>query len=380
MAQMSTLQTSMVTMMSTQIVALQTRLTAAEANNTALRATLSAMPAAAATCATLAAPQNGNVAMPVEFISGTVAVFACNPTFELVGAATVTCLLSGQLSAATPSCNPIPLAGSQTSPGSSCKAVYADYARHNRLGDLESGPQWLRLGGTTSQVYCDMDTSVSGGVGGWTLCGKYNRDGPGNRLLANGFGRSFTGGGDMASLGTFRTAGLKWASIDCRALFNADSSWMMHKGLGNPANASDGALVRFTNILADVKNDATNFFDYSRIEEGQCRPTRNAGGVTTFDADWTNLGGADGGNDLNGGSCVVGDGHHFCSQDRVGARFSNGGAVRNCASSFGDTVYWAWEMDDHGCADDTLIGTGCGGSGSANPRQPTKQYNFLFVY
>ena len=182
---------------------------AAEADSTDLRATISAMPPAGggATCATIAAPQNGNVTMPVEFISGTVAVFACNPTYQLAGAGTVTCLLNGQPSGTTPSCTLIPILGLQSYPGSSCKAVYADYARHNLLSSLESGSQWLRLGRTTMQVYCDMDTTVRGGVGGWTLCGKLNRNGPGDRLLANGFGRSFTSGDDMATLGTFRCIG-----------------------------------------------------------------------------------------------------------------------------------------------------------------------------
>ena len=163
---------------------------------------------------------------------------------------------------------------------------------------------------------------------------------------------------------------------------------MMHKGLNDPADPSNGTqLVRFTNILEDTKADPTNFFDYARDEQGQCRPNRGAGGVTTFDADWTNLGNRDGVNDLQGGSCVVGDGHHYCSKDRAGARFSNAGTTRNCASSHGDTVYWAWDTDDHGCSPDTLIGTGCGGctgaeclNGDATPYDPTMQYNFLFIY
>eukprot|EP00041_Stephanoeca_diplocostata_P032169 m.1023924 g.1023924 ORF g.1023924 m.1023924 type:complete len:78 (-) comp24098_c0_seq53:1405-1638(-) len=67
---------------------------------------------------------------------------------------------------------------------------------------------------------------------------------------------------------------------------------------------------------------------------------------------------------------------------RDGARFSNAGSG-NCQGSGDDTIYWAWDDDDHGCNRALRIGTGCDFRAgiSGNPAGlPSFRYNFLFVY
>eukprot|EP00035_Acanthoeca_spectabilis_P025319 m.457900 g.457900 ORF g.457900 m.457900 type:complete len:429 (-) comp21372_c0_seq1:167-1453(-) len=300
-----------------------------------------------------------------------------------------------------------PDGSSFTTAGASCRAIFA--TRRSLNLPLLSGVYWLArasiLGGPF-QVYCDMTTPAQDGLSGWTLCGKYDRDRgttATSRWLTNGFGRSFVNPGDMSTVGHF-SGSQKWSSIDCRPLLNRQSMWMMHAGTNDATsmpnvswsnvNQTNGA-VRFTNTLADVKINPTNFFDTARDDIGVCRP-RTAGAVTTYNRSWDNLNTIDRGTNnvcsdaahrcgLGLGACLIGDGHSFCSLRRDGSRFSNAGctnqAVGGCAAnsapctgSWGDTVYWAWLSDSHGCSTDLQIGTGCRGS------TPTYRYNMLFLY
>ena len=84
-----------------------------------------------------------------------------------------------------------------------------------------------------------------------------------------------------------------------------------------------------------------------------------------------------------------GDGHHFCTFEREGSRFSNGGGNgNNCGGSEGDSIYWAWDDDEHGCNNALRIGTGCARRHAGGPTYgfvdgaalPTFRYNFMLVH
>lgn len=80
--------------------------------------------------------------------------------------------------------------------------------------------------------------------------------------------------------------------------------------------------------------------------------------------------------------------YKFCTFEREGARFSNGGSF-TCGGSEGDSIYWAWDDDAHGCNNALRIGTGCQRKHSGAPAYglgpngealPTFRYNFLLVH
>ena len=97
------------------------------------------------------------------------------------------------------------------------------------------------------------------------------------------------------------------------------------------------------------------------------------------------------------GRCLYGDGHHFCSYNRAGAAFSNArgeaGGGRDstdlslsdsnlCYGSQSDTIYWAWDNDEHFCSA-TVIGTGClrrTRNAARGPGLPMNPYNYLMVW
>ena len=113
------------------------------------------------------------------------------------------------------------------------------------------------------------------------------------------------------------------------------------------------------------------------------------------------------------GGCLSGDGHHFCSFDRLGMQLNNANgyevdpdilpeanktAADGCRSSIRDTVFWAWNENNHGCGgpsrtrpdqDLPIIGTGCQRYNANTPsklakvkglKNPPNRYNFLFVW
>eukprot|EP00041_Stephanoeca_diplocostata_P025132 m.651509 g.651509 ORF g.651509 m.651509 type:complete len:474 (+) comp22677_c0_seq1:179-1600(+) len=345
------------------------------------------------------APANGTVSTPFEPVPGAVVSFACNYLFDLVGATTATCLRNGTWAysgggstTAGPTCVAVVLIGTASAtPATSCRDVYADHTSYGV--NVSSGAYWVRPDTTRAaqQVYCDMTIAAQDGLKGFTLCGKFDsQQAGGSRYLRQGFGRSDMQAASMSDLTTFDTATGNMASIDCRPFISGGAQWLMHMGSDIPvADSSYGMLtnngsVRFTNILADVKNDPTNFFDINRQDVGGC--AGGVAGVATYDESWTRLTsdglGAFRGT-LNGGSCKIGDGHMLCSFERIGARFSNAG-TGDCEGSGHDSIYWAWNADDHGCNRALRIGTGCGVPGSEPGSQlaypPTYRYNYMFVY
>lgn len=246
-----------------------------------------------------------------------------------------------------------------------------------------------------------METKSKGGGSGWALCAKYDRDREGPRYLAPGFARSLDGARSMTSIADFAGAGPKrWASIDCRKIIQESApgagdgaSFMMHVGT-NAESPAEYGHVQFTNILRDVQVDATNLFDVVHDDTGVCH-AREQGAITTFTRDWdvytANRGGK--GSETDRGRCLIGNGHHFCSYNRKGARFSNAGNSwtnnKPCAGSHADSIYWAFGTDEHQCgthSDTTdpikMLGTGCSkvsakvGDGS---HLPAFRYNLLFV-
>ena len=183
--------------------------------------------------------------------------------------------------------------------------------------------------GVVVQVYCDMTTPTTDGLSGWTLCGKYDRDRAGTRYLQQGFARGLNSAGDMADLSTFTDPSRRWSSIDCRQAIAAGADYMMHAGSDTPQASNpfpDHTQIRFTNIMSDVRENSANLFDTSFDDRGTCR-SRNMGGIRTFNSSWEMLP-RDGRDDpatngdpprlqgLGEGSCMIGDGHHFCTYGR----------------------------------------------------------------
>lgn len=343
------------------------------------------------TCPILTAPANGTMTMPPELLPGVQITFSCDGTTMLSGDSTLYCLSNGSWSGTVPVCGQLPALGSQSRPGLSCKDIYLD--RITNSGAPPSGAYYLQLRSGVAgsrnpiQVYCDMDTPSRDGASGWTICGKYDRDkadAP-DRYLSYGFGRIPTAVSDMSDLATFTNPSQKWSSNDCRDIIRNGATYMMHAGTNNPSQAlpfNDSDLqVRFTNILSDVREDPTNLFDTLIEDTGVCR-SRATGAIRTFNSQWVELT-TDGNGTLDalrGGTCLVGNGHHFCSFRREGSRLSNAG-TNACRGSEGDSVYWAWDADEHGCNAFLRIGTGCDTNNDlGTPGIPSFRYNYLLLH
>eukprot|EP00039_Didymoeca_costata_P001174 m.50357 g.50357 ORF g.50357 m.50357 type:complete len:475 (-) comp10665_c1_seq1:134-1558(-) len=338
-------------------------------------------------CPSLSTPSNGILTVdPDANIPGSRATYSCKPKYRLSGDVVRVCLPDQTWSNSEPTCEPAPLPGVKAVDAEpSCRLLYERYMEYG-LDAPSSGTFYINPRGYSAfQVYCDMDTPAdpTGKVRGWTLCGKYDFALEGDKFLKNGFLRSMVVPEAMKNRGSFvGSTDKRWASIDCRTIIDggrgnyAGADFMMHAG----ANATTAAIsgkpvyngILFTNVLGDTKKDATNLFDVVKEDTGQCL-LRSQNAITTYSSTWIDLGNQGGWNGLSDGTCLVGDGHHFCSYDRDGSRFSNAG-IPGCSGSRYDSIYWAWDDDDHGCQGRPYtIGSGC------QIHDPTFQFNYLFV-
>jgi len=350
-------------------------------------------------CPRAAKPDNGDVEEPAEPIAGSTAEFSCKAGYKLKGPKIATCLSTGKFSA-TPKCDSLgPLGSEAENPASSCRAIWE---ARSKTETLKSGGYWLTV--SSSKVYCDMRTKTDTGKSGWTLCGKYDDARAGPRYLSQGFGRAAVSVSDMGDLSTFTARQQKWSSVDCRDVIKGQGLYMMHASTNAPKPDVVFDQLRFTNIFQETATDPTNLFDISHQDKGTCLTGTKNAPVKTWNLAWEPLTSNVSStlaqpNDKwpeiqvypNSGECLVGDGHHFCSFDRAGTRYSNlglgtlGVGKAGCSGSGGDSVYWAWMSDDHACASGAkyLIGTGCDRISKTVPPAigtPGRRYNYLFMY
>lgn len=258
----------------------------------------------------------------------------------------------------------IPTAGpgqSASTAAASCKSLRQDHSV------LTSGLYWVDpTGSDPYRTYCDMVTNG----GGWTLCGKYDRNGSGSRYLRQGFGRSSDNRDQLALMFSFST---RQASADCRAFITGGATQFLSAG-------SDGALPfadgRINDLPSDVLADPTNLFDLDLDEAAGSVCT--ADGLVTRNLSGASLGRTDGGNSLAEAAALIGNGTGFTNRARTGASFSNAARTSStCEATSDDTVFWSWRdvndnADDHGCGS-PVFGTGC------STTNATYRYNFLLV-
>eukprot|EP00039_Didymoeca_costata_P014263 m.228413 g.228413 ORF g.228413 m.228413 type:complete len:497 (-) comp15978_c0_seq1:72-1562(-) len=338
-------------------------------------------------CPELKPPQNMILQVDPEFnIPGSRATYQCKPKFRFAGDADKltpirVCQADQTWSGSAPSCEPAPLPGVKAADAEpSCRIIFNRYMEYGHDAPA-SGAYLIKPDGVSNAflAYCDMDTRASltdSNARGWTLCGKFDQSKSGPRFLSTGFVRAMRGPEAMRDRKQFTgIANQRWVSIDCRRIIDGGkgkyqkSTHMMHAA-SNTNNAKVTKptynAVLFTNIMADTLKDATNLFDVSRDDKGTC-VNRNNGAITTYDSQWAPVA------NLRGGECMLGDGHHFCSNKRLGQRFSNAGDG-TCEASGDDTIYWTWSNDDHGCNGQPFrIGTGC------NIHSATHTMNYLYV-
>ena len=251
----------------------------------------------------------------------------------------------------------------------------------------DSGPYLIDPDGSGPvqpvETYCDMTTEG----GGWTLCGKYDRD---NSEVSNvdrttldiGWGRSFINEQNMNSIPAFTG---KSASIDCRALINNGAEYILNAGSDDGEPSWD--LVSILNIVPEIQADPTNLWDaqYDDPADGSwtCDPTKR---IDTFDESLKPV--------SNQFGCGVSNRYYvqddnnafFATRDRPGASFSNmAGGADSCTGTGSDTVHWCWPdgQDGSGCNYGCCtinIGTGCHSNIQDYPTyQPTHRYNLMFM-
>eukprot|EP00039_Didymoeca_costata_P019767 m.338862 g.338862 ORF g.338862 m.338862 type:complete len:488 (+) comp18569_c0_seq1:84-1547(+) len=330
-------------------------------------------------CPPLSDPSNGAVDITESSVPGTTATYSCNTGYKVKGSATSLCLISGVWESNMPTCEKQDEPGLKQFPGVSCRDLFTRRKAANY--PLNSGKYYIKLGVLDPvEIFCDFDTSASptdSSARGWTLCAKYDFEKTGARYLSAGFARAMSAPEALQDLGPY--AGIdnqKWVSLDCRSLVKNGATHFMHVGFDDVLGTQPKySAIRYTNIMDDVKKNPSALFDITLDDKGTCA----GGSVVTYDESWKKLS-IDRGGRLLAGSCLTGDGHSFCSYNRDGAKYSNAGAD-NCAGSGEDTIYWAWEDDDHGCNGGFVLGTGCdfNALNRNSPSTPTYRFNYLFV-
>ena len=253
----------------------------------------------------------------------------------------------------------------------SCKAILdAGFSKG-------SGVYWIDPDGGDSdnalEVFCDMETNG----GGWTMCGKFDRDNAGGAsVVPAGFGRAPIFPDNLSTVAGFCTES---ASIDCRQLIEDGATQMLNAGAnGDGMPWADGRII---DLPAEIADDPTNLWDIALDEDqaGQCVSDI----IITRDLDGNDLGNNDNGASLSARATLMGNGALFTSKGRPGANFSNAGQPGCSATSY-DTVFWSWAdanggLDNHACGatgGHLQLGTGC--DQSATWRKPTYRYNLLF--
>lgn len=246
---------------------------------------------------------------------------------------------------------------SQSTAAEDCQAILTAGASGG------SGVYWIDPSGSDPfQAWCDMDTNG----GGWTLCGKYDRDASGS-YLDSPFARGPVNRQDLTSPFSFTS---DQASQDCRALITAGATQILSAGSNGSLPWADG---RINDILAEVISDPTHLWDVSLDDEVPEQASCTGNTMVTRTTNGVNLGTTDSGNDLNTRGMMVGDGAMWTVYARNHAHFSNAGNSVDCKGTTDDTVFWSWNSsgaEDHGCGS-VVFGTGCSTQAS------TYRYNFM---
>ncbi len=267
------------------------------------------------------------------------------------------------------------LGHSAARPAQSCKAILDN-------GDsIGSGAYFIDPSGTGDvfKVYCDMNTYG----GGWTLCGKFDRDNSdGAMSLTDPFARAAVNRDDLVAVAKFTGP---QASQDCRPLVKNGATHILSV---STSQGETWRLSYITNITDDVLNlMTTNFmnlwdtsFDSAPSEADPVGATcSSASVIDTFNIEGDQIV-PDSTGTTPQGTSMFGNGAMWVNKGRNGAAYSNA-STSGCTGTANDTVYWAWidsagKEDDHGCSSN-VVGTGCSQSGTWI--KPDYRYNLMFM-